>query len=131
PGTNDSGTLFVDSTFVADADAPVQAVAILPEGKVLVAGYFDEVGGIPRRGLARLDNRVAGIQSIGYYPSSGVQWYRRGSLPALAVSPSLRISAPGIPPESFEMLRSGSGWFVDPGRLPASPTRLFHMQGAT
>src|SRR5690606_34386452 len=46
PGTSNAGTLFVDSTFVADTDAPVQAVAILPDGKVMVAGYFDQVGGI-------------------------------------------------------------------------------------
>lgn len=131
PGVTNPGSLFVDSTFVADADASVQAVAILPDGKIVVGGYFDEVGGVARRGLARLANRVAALQSFSYYPTTGAGWHRGGSLPELAAPPSLRITANTLPPKAVTMQYAGNAWRASNLRLPAAPERRFEMRGAT
>jgi uncharacterized delta-60 repeat protein len=53
---NSDGTL--DSTFtsnIAGATKQVRALLVQPDGKILVGGNFDSVGGLPRNNLARLN----------------------------------------------------------------------------
>jgi uncharacterized delta-60 repeat protein len=46
------GTL--DATFAADVES-VTAIAVQPDGKVIVGGHFDEVSGVQRKRVARLN----------------------------------------------------------------------------
>ncbi len=61
----------VDTNFNvgSGADGTVNAVAVQPDGKVLIGGSFTSVNGIPRRGVARLhsDGRV----DLTFLPGSG------------------------------------------------------------
>src|SRR5438309_11824615 len=50
---NPDGT--VDTTFNPNAGAPVFAIALQPDGKILVGGHFDSIGGQPRHRIAQLD----------------------------------------------------------------------------
>ncbi len=53
---NSDGTL--DLTFTSNISGPtkaVRALLVLPDGKILVGGNFDSVGGLPRSNLARLN----------------------------------------------------------------------------
>jgi uncharacterized delta-60 repeat protein len=49
----------LDSSFMhglAGADSTVRRVALLPDDRIVIAGSFDTVNGLPRRGVARLHN---------------------------------------------------------------------------
>lgn len=51
---NADGSL--DTSFHAPAlDNPVEPLQVLPNGKILIAGYFGSIDGTPRRGIARLN----------------------------------------------------------------------------
>jgi len=53
---NSDGSL--DTTFqngMAGADGELEAIAVQPDGKVLIAGYFRSVNNSPRAGIARLN----------------------------------------------------------------------------
>src|SRR5262249_41627014 len=53
---NADGTL--DNAFqngTSGADNMVECVALQPDGKLLIGGYFSSVNGIPRKGMARLN----------------------------------------------------------------------------
>jgi uncharacterized delta-60 repeat protein len=51
---NADGSL--DASFHAPAlDNPVEPLQVLPNGKILIAGYFGSIDGTPRRGIARLN----------------------------------------------------------------------------
>lgn len=53
--TFDAATGAVDTTFLPTVNGPVNALAVAPDGSVLVAGAFTTVDGVANRGLARLD----------------------------------------------------------------------------
>lgn len=59
----------VDPTFFADADATVYAIAVQPNGRVLIGGAFSRVNGIERHGLARLN--LDGTLDPTFDPGSG------------------------------------------------------------
>jgi uncharacterized delta-60 repeat protein len=50
---NTDGTL--DTTFDASANGFVNTVTLQPDGKILAGGFFNSMGGQPRRNVARLD----------------------------------------------------------------------------
>ena len=50
---NPDGT--VDSAFNPNASAPVYTIAVQADGKILVGGHFDSIGGQSRHRIARLD----------------------------------------------------------------------------
>ena len=49
---NPDGTL--DLSFDPDADSIVHSIALQPDGKIVVGGYFAAIGGQPRNRIARL-----------------------------------------------------------------------------
>jgi len=53
---NPDGTVDVDFNPGSGADANVNAVALQPDGKILIGGAFLTVNGLPRRGVARLNS---------------------------------------------------------------------------
>lgn len=50
---NPDGSL--DTSFDPNADGPVRAVVVQPDGKIIIGGDFTHVGGVARDGLARLN----------------------------------------------------------------------------
>src|SRR5215207_2709210 len=81
----------VDSEFAPYVDGYIQAVAVQPDGKILIAGQFTHVNGEPRNSLARLlpDGTVedAATFAIG----SGVN----GSIQRIAIQPNGKILIAG------------------------------------
>ncbi len=74
---NTDGTL--DSTFRTTIEMPdnlgsddysIREIAVLPDGKVLLAGRFSKVNGTSRQGLARVDS--SGNLDQGFQPGTGV-----------------------------------------------------------
>ena len=53
----------------AGVDQSVFAVAVQPDGKIIIAGDFTTVAGVPRKGIARLDS--TGALDTSFNPGSG------------------------------------------------------------
>jgi uncharacterized delta-60 repeat protein len=84
----------VDPSFdvtVAPQPYNIQAVAALPDGKLLVSGPFTSLNGIERRDIARLN--ADGSVDLTFSPGTGIENESRnpGDLRALAVQPDGRI----------------------------------------
>jgi uncharacterized delta-60 repeat protein len=75
---NADGSL--DSSFNpgAGANQGVLAIAVQPDGKVLLGGYFNAIDGTNRNGVARLD--ASGSLDTSFIPGTGAMW---GSLATL------------------------------------------------
>ena len=91
----------VDAAFTAAcaADAPVNAIVLQPDGKVLVSGSFQNVGGGGRRALARLQTN--GTLDPSFAPPVG-QLTAAGSL---ALQPDGKVLAAG----RFNVAAAGAG----------------------
>jgi uncharacterized delta-60 repeat protein len=69
--------------FLAMTDGPVHAIAVQRDGRVVIAGDFREVNGIPRPGIARVfggEGVPLPVLSASFFPGHGF----RVSLPTLA-----------------------------------------------
>ena len=92
---NNDGTL--DATFdpgtgaggLASEYTSVDHVLPLPNGQVLVGGYFRTFNGAPRSGLARLNNN--GSVDLTYAPGFQTNQYGPGSLYAMTLLPDGRL----------------------------------------
>ncbi|MEY2878919.1 MAG: hypothetical protein RLZZ15_1299, partial [Verrucomicrobiota bacterium] len=73
----------VDLAFAPNPNAPIRALALQPDGKLLVAGDFTSIGGAPRNRLARLN--ADGSLDTAFNPSIG------GAVNALLLLPDGRI----------------------------------------
>jgi uncharacterized delta-60 repeat protein len=79
---NADGTL--DPLFAPQAtgySTSVYALAIQPNGDVLIGGEFSRVGGVGRTCLARLPNNTAAIQSLAVTGTDRIDWTRGGGGP--------------------------------------------------
>jgi uncharacterized delta-60 repeat protein len=83
---NPDGT--IDSAFDPSANATVFSLALQPDGKILVGGNFDNIGGQSRRRIARLD-AVTGLADP-FDPNS------MGAVSSIAVQPDGKIVAGGF-----------------------------------
>jgi uncharacterized delta-60 repeat protein len=75
----------VDLEFNAGIDTntamnSVHCLAVQPDGKVLVGGWFDHLAGVTRHSLGRLQNSSSASQGLAYV-GSNVTWLRGGSSP--------------------------------------------------
>jgi uncharacterized delta-60 repeat protein len=75
----------------------VNALALQPDGRILVAGRFDSVNGVPRNGLARL--AASGAVDTTFDPGTGleIEYEEPGSalITALALQPDGRVLVTG------------------------------------
>jgi uncharacterized delta-60 repeat protein len=72
----------VDTTFNPDANGWVLTTAIQADGKILVGGQFTDIGGVTRRGIARITNTDAAIQELVVSSDgSSVTWMRGQASP--------------------------------------------------
>lgn len=65
--------LTLDLNFVADTSNYVYAIAVQPDGKILVGGAFTSVGGVPRNHIARLN--ADGSVDLGFDPNADALVY--------------------------------------------------------
>jgi len=101
----------------------VSAVAVQPDGKILVAGWFDAVHGMPRNRIARLN--ADGSVDNAFNPGTGVD----GSAMALALQPDGKVlvggwfsSINGVPRNNIARLNTDGSLDLsfDPGAGPIS-----------
>jgi uncharacterized delta-60 repeat protein len=113
---NADGT--VDNRFNPNANSEVDSLAIMPDGKIILAGSFDEVSGTARPQHARLSQPEAALQSL-QFSGSTVTWMRSGSSPELSLPPQLLFSLDG---NTFTplgaMSRIAGGWSYNYATLP-------------
>jgi len=86
--TSQVAVLTVAGTGVAAVDGPVRALAVQPDGKLLVGGEFTQVGGLARTNLARLLRDGTVDTAFTAWANSNVQ--------AIAVQPDGRILVGGM-----------------------------------
>jgi uncharacterized delta-60 repeat protein len=81
----------LDATFStnAPANSNVNAVAVQPDGKIIVAGNFSTIGGVARRGIARL--LADGNLDLSFDPGLGID----GTAEKLILDPHGRIFVTG------------------------------------
>jgi uncharacterized delta-60 repeat protein len=99
------------AAFTTTRGAAVYAVTLQPDGRIVVAGEFSLVGGVPRRGLARLD--ANGVLDPTFDPRGGVA----GTVYDLAVDPGGGILLAGQFTAVDGVPRSGLARLESDGRL--------------
>ena len=91
------------------------------DGKILLGGDFTGIGGVTRRGLARVYNSETAVQSVALPDSDRVQWFRSGTMPEVT-RVTFELSTNGG--ASWSALGAGvriaGGWEYNGGGLPAS-----------
>ncbi len=77
----------LDSTFVANAgpDSTASAIVVQPDGKILIAGLFQNYAGAVRRGFARLNSN--GFLDMTFDPGTGTT----SSVSAIALQPDGKV----------------------------------------
>jgi uncharacterized delta-60 repeat protein len=101
----------VDPTFDPGAgigsspSAHVQAIAIVPDGKIMVGGFFTNFNGVARRSVIRL-NGDGSLDST-FNAGTGAEW-RSAAVKALAIQSDGRILVGG----DFSSFQGGSGALV-------------------
>ncbi len=118
-----------DPSFNPAPNGAVTAVALQPDGRVVVAGGFTHAGGQPRVGIARLAATTPAIQVLGVAANRGaVMWNRSGTTAELS-SVAFEQSADRI---TWTRLGDGSrvagtaNWQLTGLNLPA--TGLFYVR---
>jgi uncharacterized delta-60 repeat protein len=86
----------LDASFAPAPDAEVTGLALEASGRLLVSGYFTQIGGQARGGMARLLNTESPTESLSYQGST-ITWLRGGT-------------APDVWATSFELSTNGSSW---------------------
>ena len=108
---NGNGTL--DTTFNVGAgpNAPVRAMAIQADGKVLFGGFFSQVTGTNRNGIARLN--IEGTLDTSFDPGSAAD----GPIYAIAVQADQKILAAGAFSDFDTQRRPGIVRLLPNGRV--------------
>lgn len=78
---NTNGTS--DAAFNPNANAAVNSITVLPNGKILAGGRFTTIGGQMRNYFARLSNDTAALQNL-VITQTTVTWTRDGASPQLS-----------------------------------------------
>ncbi len=81
------GTHALDAGFNPDADAEVRAIAIQPDGKIVIGGLFTTIGGVTRNRVARLN--ADGSLDTGFNPNAN------SAASAIALQPDGKIIIAG------------------------------------
>jgi uncharacterized delta-60 repeat protein len=132
---NANGTL--DTSFTAGSSASggvVNALAIQPDGKILVGGTFTTLGGVLRTNLARLSTN--GVVDSTFNPAprgnSGSRWGYMGAVQCLALQADGKIllggtftSVAGQTRDSFVRLNADGS--IDPGFNPGANSSVLSL----
>lgn len=106
----------LDPTFDpgSGANDVVKQVIVLENGKILIAGYFTAVNGVPRGGIARLES--SGAVDSSFDPGSGAD----NGLSAMAVQPDGKIVIGGEFTQFDGIPRGRVARLADNGKLDLS-----------
>jgi uncharacterized delta-60 repeat protein len=100
---------------------PIRALAVQRDGRILLGGTFDSVGGWPRSRIARMGNTDPAVQSL-VWDGSVITWSRGGSSPEV-VRVQFEASSDG---HTWERLGAGAripgGWRLDGVSPPSGST---------
>lgn len=115
---NADGSLDASFSPGSGADLGVYSMAVQRDGKVLLAGGFSTVAGLPRSRIARLSTAQAALQSLEVTAvRDGVRWWRSGSGAALSQVRFAVATSPDAPPGNWTQLGAGQpvagGWALD------------------
>jgi len=95
---NADGSLDTSFDLTDGADSSISSLAIQPDGKIIVGGYFDNIGAKARKRLARIANTEAALQSLSVSNTgSAVTWTRTGASPEVWLT-------------TFDQSTNGSTW---------------------
>lgn len=120
---NEDGT--VDGMFNAEAQRAsypsVDSLALQADGKLLVGGFFDTLGGQPHTNIGRLTSTEPATQTLSYKDSTAT-WLRGGSSPEVWRT-TFEYSVDGVQWISLEAgTRIAGGWQLTDLFLPAGST---------
>lgn len=117
---NPDGTL--DTTFDAGAidGFAVNALALQMDGKILVAGSFTTLGGLPRNGIGRMVNTEPAAQTL-TYDGSNITWTVGGTSPEMWLT-TFESFSNGVPVHSGQGRSIPGGWEIAAPNLPANAT---------
>jgi len=91
----------LDTTFnpgVGGSGSYVNSLALQPDGKILVGGYFTTLGGQARTNIGRLNNTDAATQSLAFNGAT-ITWLRGGT-------------SPEVWRTTFEVCTNGADWIT-------------------
>ncbi len=126
----------VDASFNPGADISVSALVVQPDGKIVVTGAFNGLGGgtgtTPRDGIGRLMNTEAAIQMLSLTGGGTVvTWSRSGASPEVG-RVTFESSADGL---NYALLGGGTrvagGWELSGQSLPSNQTVFIRARGYT
>ncbi len=128
----------IDTTFKSTGiNSRVEALANLPDGKVLVGGFFSSVGGVARDAIARLN--ADGSTDAAFGPAG--TYTRPGSnidVTAIAVQPDGKVLIGGAFRTTLangttrdNLMRLNADGTADPGFTPAESANLVHVSALT
>ncbi len=109
----------------------ISAVALQPDGRVLLGGNFLTINGSPSNRIDRLSTAQAALQSLSL-EGLDVRWLRGASSPELVVPPTLALSLTGNA-NSFvslgTMSRIAGGWQLSVPSLPPGQNFFVRAEG--
>ncbi|WP_395375784.1 delta-60 repeat domain-containing protein [Marinicella sp. W31] len=93
----------VDTSFGISTNNQINALALMPDGKIMLGGFFTEMNGLSRLHLARLSQltpalrewKLTQIDTLPFKDQWETQWVLGGSYPQPDRPPSIRIYAAG------------------------------------
>jgi uncharacterized delta-60 repeat protein len=106
----------------------VNSIVVQADGKILAGGFFSNIGGQPRQGLARLTNDTAALQTL-TATSNTITLTRAGSSPRFSrvlfesSTDNVNFTALG------EGMPSGSDWKLSGLNLPTGQNLIFRARG--
>lgn len=130
---NADGSL--DATLAATPSGAVTALAIAPDGKIVLGGAFNQVDGLPRFGLARIAPTAPVPSSFSANPERTViTWTRSGPGPELSAV-VFQGSADGSTftdlTGTVTRVAGTSNWSLDGQSLPANSMYFVRAYGVT
>lgn len=96
----------------------MEALGLLGDGRLHVAGSFTQLGGTFVTGQARLAGPAMALSSL-QFAGGELRWLCAGAGPEFVVPPRLRIEIDGFPQSEQDMTRIAGGW--SRGGIAAAP----------
>jgi len=111
-------------------DPNVYALALQPDGKILVGGDFTMLGDKARSHFGRLSNTTAAIQNLSVAADgTSVIWQRSGAAPEVERT-TFELSVDGAPYISLgEGTRTTGGWLLEDLSLPVGQNLFVRARG--